>query len=257
MDEVTSKLVALEDLLASYGRVVLAYSGGVDSSFLMSVAHETLGAEALAITAVSPSLARDQLADAKALARSQGWRHETIVTREMQRPEYVRNDPDRCYWCKDELFDVLTPIASARRAVLAVGTNRDDLLDHRPGLRAATERGVRSPLAEVGLTKREIRLLSRERELPTADKPSSPCLSSRFAYGVPVTAEGLRRVEEAERFVRQLGFKEVRVRDRGDKATVEVEPAGVGRARGLERHICARLMELGYPAVVIDEQGFR
>lgn len=257
MEDTRSKLKELEARLKAWERVVLAYSGGVDSAFLMSVAHNVLGSDALAVTAVSPSLAREHLEEAKSLANERGWRHETVVTHEMQRPEYVRNDRDRCYWCKEELFEVLTPLAKAGRAVLAVGTNVDDLADHRPGLRAANERGVVSPLAEVGLTKLEIRALSRDTGLPTADKPASPCLSSRFAYGVPVTAAGLRRVEAAERFVRDLGFVEVRVRDHGDGASVEVEQAGVARAMSLESRISARLIQLGFPRVVIDQRGFR
>jgi uncharacterized protein len=159
--------------------------------------------------------------------------HAKALTHEVEREEYARNSADRCYWCKDELFETLSPIASERGACIAVGTNADDLGDFRPGQRAARERGIVAPLAEVGLTKKDVRDLSADIGLPTADKPASPCLSSRFAYGVRVTPEGLRRVEEAEEIVRSLGFEVFRVRDHGDLARIEVPEQEIERAAAL------------------------
>lgn len=252
-----SKREALVRTLAEMERVIVAYSGGVDSSFLMAVAHETLGDGALAVTAVSPSLARSELDAARSLARRFGWRHDTVATHEVGRERYARNDSDRCYWCKKELFEVLEPRAAALGAALATGTNTDDLGDHRPGLRAAAERGVRQPLAEAGLSKSEIRELSRELGLPTADKPASPCLSSRFAYGVRVTPQGLRRVERAEEAVRSFGFEVLRVRDHGDAARIEIAPEDLERAAALEKELVAAVAAAGFPEVTLSPEGFR
>lgn len=252
-----SKRAKLMEILSKMERVVVAYSGGVDSTFLLAAAHETLGADALAATAVSPSLARRELDAARELARRSGWRHELVATHEVAREEYARNEPDRCYWCKTELFDVLEPIASRANATIVVGTNTDDLSDYRPGLVAAGERGVRAPLAEAGMSKAEIREMSAAMGLPTADKPASPCLSSRFAYGVRVTPAGLRRVERAEELVRSYGFEVLRVRDHGDVARIEVDLADVGRARALEHELAEGLRELGYERATVDPDGFR
>ncbi len=257
MDLLDTKLDHLRGRLRAYERMVVAYSGGVDSTFLALTAHETLGSAALCVTAVSPSLPRAELDAATGLAKKRGWAHATVRTQEVSREEYARNDHDRCYWCKDELFSVLEPIASNHRAMIAVGTNVDDLTDHRPGLRAAAERGVVSPLVEAGLAKDEIRALSQKAGLPTADKPSSPCLSSRFAYGVRVTPRGLRRVERAEAFLNELGFSPVRVRDRGDRATVEVARDQVARAEEMGASIRRRLVALGFRVVSVDPDGYR
>ena len=251
------KHAALARRLRALRRVVVAYSGGVDSSFLASVAHDTLGADALAVTAVSPSLARRELDAATRLAAERGWNHRIVGTHEVAREEYARNDGDRCYWCKTELFEVLGPVAEELDAQMVVGTNVDDLGDYRPGLIAADEKNVMAPLVDARLTKSEIRALSDDAGLPTADKPASPCLASRFAYGVRVTPEGLRRIDAAEEFVRSLGFEIFRVRDHGDLARLEVPKDQIGRAVSLGETIDEGLKELGYRYVSIDLKGFR
>ena len=258
MDQVlTRKKQELDRLLADLDGAVVAYSGGVDSALLASAAHEILGDRAVVVTAVSPSLARRERRAASDLARSFGWPHVEVETSELDRPEYVRNEPDRCYWCKTELFDVLAPIASERAASILVGTNLDDLGDHRPGLRAAREQDVRAPLAEAGLTKRDVRELSALRGLPTAEKPASPCLASRFAYGVQVTPEGLARVDEAEEIVRSYGFEVFRVRDHGDLARIEVPADRIEELVAVRAEIEAAFTRLGYVFVTVDLAGFR
>jgi pyridinium-3,5-biscarboxylic acid mononucleotide sulfurtransferase len=251
------KHAALTGILSAMGRVIVAYSGGVDSSLLASVAHDTLGSDALAITAESPSLARRELAAATELARSRGWNHRTMATQEVERDEYARNSADRCYWCKTELFEVLSPLATRLGATIATGTNLDDLSDFRPGLRAAEENSVRAPLAEAGLSKQEVRLLSAARGLPTADKPASPCLASRFAYGVRVTPEGLDRVDKAEEVLRALGLEVLRVRDHGDLARIEVPSEAIERVVEARETIERALTDLGFVYVTLDLSGFR
>jgi uncharacterized protein len=247
----------LQRIIKGLGRIVIGYSGGVDSSFLAALGHSLLGTDSLAVTAVSPSLARRELRDATVLAERYGWNHHVVGTHEVAREEYARNDSDRCYWCKSELFEVLGPIATDRSAYMVVGTNLDDLGDHRPGLRAADENGVRAPMVEAGLTKADVRALASDLGLPTADKPASPCLSSRFAYGVRVTPEGLRRIDSAEEFVRSLGFDVLRVRDHGDLARIEVPLEDLPRAAALSEEITQELTRLGFKYVSLDLAGFR
>jgi pyridinium-3,5-biscarboxylic acid mononucleotide sulfurtransferase len=251
------KYDSLLGVLVQMRSIVVAYSGGVDSTFLAAVGHDALGINCLAVTALSPSMARREFKDARDLANARGWNHRVVRTHEFQRDEYARNDRNRCYWCKVELFDVLVPIASERHAQVAVGTNLDDLDDYRPGHTAAIENGVRAPMVEVGLTKRDIRSLSRSLGLATADKPAAPCLSSRVAYGIPVTPRRLRRIEAAEDFLLSLGFSDVRVRDHGDAARVEVPPEEVKRAEGLSDEIAASLSAFGFEQATVDPRGLR
>jgi uncharacterized protein len=252
-----SKEQVLRETLATLPGALVAYSGGVDSAVLMGVAHEVLGARAIAVTAVSPSLSRFELNKAERLARRRGWEHYVVETHEVERERYARNEPDRCYWCKTELFEVLHPLARERDSRLLVGTNADDLSDHRPGLRAAREHDVLAPLADAGLTKSDVRNVAAALGLDVSEKPASPCLASRFAYGVRVTREGLERVERAEEVVRSLGFAEFRVRDHGDLARIEVPAAEVERAAAQRERLTEELSALGYRYVTLDLAGFR
>lgn len=249
----------LTGALAALPGAIVAYSGGADSAFLADVAHEVLGARMLAVTAVSPSLAPVERIAAARLARERGWRHEEIFTAEVDKPEYRANNPDRCFHCKDILFDALEVLASDRGAHVLVGTNLDDTADFRPGQRAAREHGVLAPLLDAGLSKEAIRTLSRERGLRTHDKPASACLASRIAYGVEVTPERLDRVARAEEHLRALGLTELRVRDHGDLARIEVKLDDVARLAdpAIRAPLVAFLRDLGFHHITLDLGGLR
>lgn len=252
-----SKESELVDLLRGFDRAIVAYSGGVDSTYLAAQAHAVLGDRATVATAISASLARRERESASILAAARGWNHIEVATDEVRDERYARNDPDRCYWCKTELFAVLGPLAVTTGAEILVGTNVDDLSDVRPGHRAARESSVRAPLVEVGLTKREVRALSTRLGLPTADKPASACLASRFAYGVRVTEEGLERIDRAEEILRGLGFNELRVRDHGDLARIEVPQGSIERVAEHRDAIARALRDLGFTYVTLDLMGLR
>jgi pyridinium-3,5-biscarboxylic acid mononucleotide sulfurtransferase len=252
-----TKYERLTDALRALPGAIVAYSGGADSAFLADVAFEVLGSRMVAVTAVSESLAPSERELARALAAERGWRHEEIATRELDKPEYRRNDPDRCFHCKDTLFDALDVLAETRRSIVLVGTNADDTGDFRPGLRAAREHGVRAPMLEAGLTKDEVRALSLERGLRTHDKPASACLASRIAYGVEVTADRLDRVGKAEAFLRGAGFEEMRVRDHGDLARIEVPARDIERLATIQDRVATFMKELGFTYVTLDLEGFR
>ena len=257
---IDAKREALEGILDGMGSVLVAYSGGVDSACLAVFAHRVLGARALAVTADSESLAADQRELAISVARRFGFAHRVVRTHELENPLYARNHADRCYHCKSELFETLVPLARGEGfAHVAYGLIVDDLSDFRPGQRAAAERGARAPLAEAGLTKADVRALSRALELPTAELPASPCLASRLPYGTPVTLEALRRVERAEAGVRALGFRELRVRHLGERARVEIALPEMPRLEGpgVREAVLAALRAAGYAEGVIDPEGYR
>ncbi|MFT3855784.1 MAG: ATP-dependent sacrificial sulfur transferase LarE [Ilumatobacteraceae bacterium] len=252
------KLGALECELRRLGRVVVAFSGGADSAFLAAVAHRTLGPDAAhAVTAVSPSLAGDEAADCRALAAEWGLRWTPVVTDEMARAAYRANDVDRCYHCKAELMDVVGPIAAADGATVVLGVNVDDLGDHRPGQRAAGERGAVFPLVVAGFTKADVRAVSREMGLRTADKPAAACLASRIPYGTEVTVSLLGQVERAEAALRRLGFGQLRVRHYGDTARIELPTGELVRAASLHEQIVDAVERCGYRYVTLDLAGFR
>lgn len=254
------KLSELHRLLAGLGPVAVAFSGGTDSAFLAFMAHQALGDQALAVTADSPSLPRAELRAARDLARSLGLLHVVVESRELQDERYAANPENRCYFCKQALIDALETVEGhASGRTLLLGVNVDDLDDFRPGQAAARERGARFPLVEVGLSKEEIRWLSREVGLPAWDKPAAACLASRLSYGVAVTPAALRRIELAEDALRRAGLGgQVRVRDQGgDLARIEVEPDDLQAV--LDRHeaVVSCLREIGFVYVTLDLQGYR
>jgi uncharacterized protein len=257
---VPQKLEQLQALFNSMDRALVAYSGGIDSTLVAKVAYDCLGDRALAVTAVSPSLLPEELDDAQEQAAFIGINHELIHTQEMDNPAYTSNPIDRCYFCKSELHDHLKPLARDRGFAYVVdGVNADDLQDYRPGIRAAKERGARSPLAEVGMTKLEVRETARLLGLPWWDKPSQPCLSSRFPYGEEITIAKLQRLGRAEIYLRNLGYRNLRVRSEGDTARIELQPEQIKSFVGAVDLdlLVQRFQQLGFVFVTLDLEGYR
>src|SRR5919109_3480578 len=254
------KLARLESLLKDMGEVLVAYSGGEHSSFLLWAAHKVLGERALAVTGRSGSVASGQIEEASQLAKDLGARHVVLDTEELDNPLYVQNPTNRCYHCKDELFTKLEAFA-AREGIrwIVEGSNLDDMRDYRPGMQAAAEHSVRSPLKEAELTKAEIRALSKEAGLPTWDKPAMPCLASRIPYGMVVSPEKLTMIDRSEAYLRSLGFRDLRVRHHGPMARLELPPSDFPKLLegNTAAEIARTLKEYGFKFVTLDLQGFR
>ena len=254
------KLERLKNLLQEMDKALIDYSGGVDSTLVAKVAYDVLGARALAITAVSPSLLPEELAAAKEQASFIGIPHELVTTNEMDNPNYTSNPVNRCYFCKSELHDTLKPLAIKWGYPYVLdGVNADDLQDYRPGIQAAKERGVRSLLAEVGVTKLEVREISRALGLAWWDKPAQPCLSSRFPYGETITVSKLQRVGRAEIYLRQLGYQNLRVRSQEDTAKIELPPDQISEfvQKTDLSELVRTFKELGFVYVTLDLEGYR
>jgi uncharacterized protein len=250
----------LREIFRTLGSVIVAYSGGVDSSYVAYVANSELGPRAICITGESASLPSYQRAEMERVVSEFGFHHEIVQTEELENPSYRANNADRCYFCKDELYGKLESIAASRRIECIVdGSTTDDIDDFRPGRQAATQHAVRSPLIEVGMSKSEVRELSRRAGLPTWDKPASPCLSSRIAYGTTVTIERLSKIDRGEAILREFGFKEFRVRHHDTLVRLEISPAEMDRVLRKEviEQLAARFRELGFKYVTLDLQGFR
>lgn len=254
------KLEQLKTIFAEMDRALIAYSGGIDSTLVAKIAYDVLGDRALAITAESPSLLPEDLEEARIQAAAIGIPHQIVQTHEMDNPNYTSNPVNRCYFCKSELHDTLKPLALRRGYPYVVdGVNADDLQDYRPGIQAAKERGARSPLAEVGISKMEVRQLSQQLGLPWWDKPAQPCLSSRFPYGEEITVSKLQRVGRAELYLRKQGLKNLRVRSEGDTARIELPPEQIKEfvlTTDLPTLVAA-FQEFGFIYVTLDLEGFK
>ncbi len=257
---VIAKEERLRELIRALDSVIVAYSGGVDSSYVAYVANEELGPRAVCITGQSASLPSYQNAEIKSVVEKFGFHHEIIRTDELENPNYSANNADRCYFCKDELYNKLEAVARSRGIEhILDGSTVDDLDDYRPGRQAAKQHAVRSPLIEVGLNKSEVRELSRRATLPTWDKPASPCLSSRIAYGTTVTIERLNKVDRGEEILREFGFREFRVRHHDTLVRLEIAASEMDRVlrKDVVEQLAARFRELGFKYVTLDLQGFR
>ncbi|MBD3319766.1 MAG: ATP-dependent sacrificial sulfur transferase LarE [Chitinivibrionales bacterium] len=253
-----TRLEKLKEIIGSYPSAAIAFSGGVDSTFLAKVAGEVLGENVLLITARSSTYPEFEFEESRQLARKLGLTQRVIVSKEIDIPGFADNPPDRCYHCKKELFGELRHIAEEQGiAVVFDGSNADDMLDYRPGRKALSELGIRSPLCEAGLTKDDIRNLSREMKLVTAEKPSCACLASRFPYGEKITCEKLARVGKAESSVRKLGFIQFRVRSHGDLARVEIAPSEMEKAWSKRNEIDTACRDAGYTYAALDIRGYR
>jgi pyridinium-3,5-biscarboxylic acid mononucleotide sulfurtransferase len=256
----TEKLEQLEALFLEMEQALIAYSGGVDSTLVAKIAYDVLGDRALAVTAVSPSLLPEELEDAKIQAATIGIPHKVVQTHEMENPNYTSNPVNRCYFCKSELHDTLKPLAWELGYPYVVdGVNADDLHDYRPGIQAAKERGARSPLSEVGVTKVEVRQLSQQLGLPWWDKPAQPCLSSRFPYGEEITVAKLQRVGRAEIFLRKLGWQNLRVRSEADTARIELPPEQIKDfvlTTDLQT-LVSTFQDFGFMYATLDLEGYR
>lgn len=258
--ELQSKQQTLFASLRELRRVIVAYSGGTDSAYLAWAAHQVLGDDAIAITADSASIPASHKRAAEGFARECGFRHELLATREFDNPDYIQNDKNRCFHCKDELFTELAAHAAAHGGAQVIyGVNRDDLGDYRPGQRAANLHGVKAPLVEAGLSKAEIRELSRRAGLSTWDRPAAACLSSRVPYGTPVTIETIRTIEEGEEAIRALGFRQFRVRFHGELVRIEIDPQELPNALNVEiaRELTRIFKQLGFLYVTLDLEGYR
>ena len=257
---VNTKLIELKKILSEMHSIVVAYSGGVDSTFLAKVATDTLGDRALVVTAKSPSLPEDELKSAISIAEKNNMNHLVIETNEIKNPNYKVNDLKRCYFCKQELYQELIKIAKDRQLKYIVnGANVDDLGDYRPGMNAANDFGVRSPLVEVSLRKVDIRLLSRELSLPTFNKPAQPCLASRIPYGKEVSVGVLSQIEQAEKYIKSLGIQVVRVRHYGELARIEVDPIDfpILMESKSKNSLIKHFKKLGFKDVSLDLEGYR